>query len=290
MANFFNRKAKLVVGSPDAGGLEIIELRISFNVELSLVGFPSTATIQVYNLNKSNRNKIREEFTKIFLYAGYEENVSLIFSGDLINVTHEKQGPDWITNLFCGDAMKSINNSTVSKTLPPGQTTESIFNELVNEMEGVTKGVTEGLKDCITKKRSLLRGLVLSGNVKDWLDKLSENCGFDYSINNDVIETTVKDKPLSDDPIIEIRQDNGMIGSPELTEIGVKVKSLMIPQLKLGRQIEVKSISAKINVGNLVFRKIPATIGEGIYRADKIQHIGDTRGNDWFTNIEARKF
>lgn len=290
MADFFNREAKIMVGDPNIGGLEIIDLRISFNVELSLVGFPNVASIQVYNLNKSNRNKIKKEFTKIRLYAGYESNTSLIFIGDLVNVTHEKNGPDWITNLFCGDALKAINTSTVNKTLPPGQTTESIFNELVGEMEGITKGLTEGLKDCITKKRSLLRSLVLSGNVKEWLDKLAQNCGFDYSINNDVIETTVKNQPLNDDPILEIRQDNGMIGSPELTEVGVKVKSLLLPQLKLSRRIEVKSISAKINIGNLIFRKIPATIGEGVYRADKIQHVGDTRGNDWFTNIEARKF
>lgn len=290
MSSFFIREAKLVVGDPELGGLEITDLRISFTVELSLVGFPSTASMKVYNLSVSNRNKIKEEFTKIFLYAGYEGNVPLIFSGDIVNVTHEKQGPDWITNLFCGDAIKTINTSTINKTLPPGATTESIFDELVGQMQGVTKGVTEGLKDCLTKKRSLLRGLVLSGNVKDWLDKLSQNCGFDYSINNSIIETTVKNKPLNDEPPVIIKQDNGMIGSPELTEVGVKVKSLLLPEMKLGRKVEVQSISAKINVGNLIFRKVPATIGIGTYRADKITHTGDTRGNEWITEIEARDF
>ena len=81
-----------------------------------------------------------------------------------------------------------------------------------------------------------------------------------------------------------------MIGSPELTEVGVKVKSLMLPNLKLGRRIEIQSISAKINIGNLVFRKVPPTIGVGIYRIDKLQHVGDTHSNDWFTNIEGRNF
>jgi len=290
MAEFFDREASLIVGNPDEGGLNITDLRITFNVEMSLVGYPNMATIKVYNLNQTNRNKIKEEFTKIFLSAGYKGNTPLIFSGNIINVTHEKQGPDWITTLFCGDAIKSINSSTINKTLPPGQTTESIFDELVGQMTGVTKGVTEGLKDCLTKKRSLLRGIVLAGNVKDWLDKLAQNCGFDYSVNNDIIETTIKGKPLNDEPILEIRQDNGMIGSPELTEIGVKVKSLLIPHIKLGRRIEIKSISAKINIGNLIFRKIPPIIGTGAYRADKINHVGDTRSNDWFTNIEARKF
>jgi len=290
MAKFFMREVSLVVGDPETGGLEIKDLRFSFTIELSLVGYPNMGNIKVYNLKQSSRNKIKEEFTKIFLYAGYQGNTSLIFSGNIVNVTHEKSGPDWITTLFCGDALKSINQSTISKTLPPGATTESILDELVAGMDGVTKGVTEGLKDCLTKKRSLLRGLVLSGNIKDWLTKLSQNCGFDYSINNDVLETTVKGKPLNDEPVVIISQETGMIGSPELTEVGLKVKSLLLPQLKLGRRIEIKSISSKINIGNLIFRKVPPTLGVGVYRIDKITHVGDTRENDWFSEIEARNF
>lgn len=273
MSNFFNRKYKIIIGNEKDGGLEIVDLRVSFNVELSLVGYPNMAEIKIYNLNKQNRNKIKKEFTKIFLHAGYSDNLSLIFSGDIVNVTHEKKESDWITVLYCGDSIKTINSSIINKTLPAGQTTESIFNELVSNMKDVTKGVTDGLKDCMTKKMSLLRGLVLSGSVKEWLEKLSKNCGFDYSINNGVIETTSKDRPFSDEPALIIKQDNGMIGSPEVTEIGIKVKSLLLPNMKLGRKIEIKSI-----------------IGEGTYFAYKINHIGDTMNNDWFTKIEAKNF
>ena len=290
MTSFFLREAQLIVGEPGTGGLEITDLRFSFIVELSLVGFPNMATIKIYNLKKSNRNLIQEEFTKIFLYAGYQGNVPLLFSGNIVNVTHEKEGPDWITTLFCGDGIKTINESTINKTLPAGATTESLLDELIGQMDDVTKGVTEGLKDCLTGKRSLLRSIVLAGNVKDWLNKLSENCGFDYSINNDVLETTTKGKPLNDEPPVIITQANGMLGSPELTEVGLKVRSLLLPQLKLGRRIEIQSISSKINIGNLIFRKIPPTIGEGVYRIDKITHAGDTRENDWFTDIDGRNF
>ena len=290
MSNFFNRKYKIIIGNEKDGGLEIVDLRVSFNVELSLVGYPNMAEIKIYNLNKQNRNKIKKEFTKIFLNAGYSDNLSLIFSGDIVNVTHEKKEADWITVLYCGDTIKTINSSTINKTLPAGQTTESIFNELVSNMKDVTKGVTDGLKDCMTKKMSLLRGLVLSGSVKEWLDKLSKNCGFDYSINNGVIETTYKDRPFSDEPALIIEQNNGMIGSPEVTEIGIKVKSLLLPNIKLGRKIEIKSISAKINVGNMIYRKIPPIAGEGTYFAYKINHIGDTMSDDWFTQIEGKNF
>lgn len=91
-------------------------------------------------------------------------------------------------------------------------------------------------------------------------------------------------------PVIIINQNSGMIGSPERTDTGVNVKNLLLPDLKLGRRFEIKSINEKINIGNLFFRKIPPIKNAGVYRIDKINHKGDTHGNDWTTQIFGRNF
>ena len=72
---------------------------------------------------------------------------------------------------------KSITEqkATINKTLAAGATTEQIFNELVGSMEGVTKGITQGLSTCLSGKQSLLRGLQLTGNVKDWLKRIADD-------------------------------------------------------------------------------------------------------------------
>ncbi len=165
---FFGRQAKVIIKS-----LNIIDLRIKFNVEKSLVGYPNKANIQIYNLKSTSRQQIEEDGLKVELYAGYE-NPPLLFSGNIINALHEKQGVDWISTLYCGDAIKSINNATINKTLAPGATAENIFDELVGKMDGVTKGITKGLSKCVNGKQSLLRGLQLTGNVKDWLKKIAD--------------------------------------------------------------------------------------------------------------------
>ncbi|MCK5026674.1 MAG: hypothetical protein KAS15_08815, partial [Nanoarchaeota archaeon] len=152
------------------------------------------------------------------------------------------------------------------------------------------KGVTEGLENCLSGKKSLLRELQLSGNVRDWLDKISKDCGFDYSVNEGIIETTPTDLPISDVPPVIINQAGGMIGSPERTEIGINIKNILLPALKLGRTIKVEAISTQINIGNLFFRKIPPVRNEGIYRIDKLTHIGDNYDNPWETTIQARIF
>lgn len=164
----FGREVRVV-----ASDLNITDLRVKFVVEKSLVGYPNKANIKIINLKEASRNKIEEEGLEIELYAGYEVP-SLLFSGNVINVLHQKDGADWVSELFCGDAIKSINNSTINKTLSAGATTENIFDELVGSMDGVTKGITEGLSKCLSGKQSLLRGLQLTGNVKDWLKKIAD--------------------------------------------------------------------------------------------------------------------
>jgi len=282
----FNRKAKILIP-----GFEIIDLRINFKIEKSLVGYPNLGNIKIYNLSESSRNNIEEKGLQIQLYAGYEDNsIPLLFSGDIINVVHLKNGPDWISEIFAADGINILSTATINKTLPAGVDTGQIYDELVGQMQGISKGVTEGLQNCLSGKRSLLRELQLSGNIKDWLDKIATDCGFEYSINDGVIETTPTGFPLSDVPPVIINQGSGMIGSPERTEVGINVSHLLLPELKLARTIKVESISEKINVGNLFFRKVPPIRNKGIYRIDKLVHTGDTHDNPWLTQINARIF
>lgn len=284
MSNYFNRVIRLEIGE-----LVIEKLRVNFSVEKSLVGYPNLAKISVYNLSESSRNAVEKQYENISFAAGFNTPV-MLFKGRIVNVIHQKQSTEWITDLFCGDATKELNEATINKTLPPGANTEQIFGELVGQVEGLTKGITEGLKNCVSGKRSLLRSLQLSGSVKAWLDAIAEQCGFDYSINDGVIETTELNKPLTDlDPIV-INQANGMLGSPERTEVGINVRTLLNPNLKLARRIRIESISQKINIGNLFFRDIPLVRNQGVYRIDKLTHVGDTHDNTWESQIQARYF
>lgn len=284
----FDRQANIII--PDSN-IDVSGLRINFKIEKSLVGYPNLGNIKWYNLSENSRNQIEEKGLKIQLFAGYlDTGVPLLFDGDIINVVHLYAKPDWITEIFAADGVNILSQSTINKTLPAGVDTEQIYNELIGQMQGISKGVTEGLKNCLSGKRSLLRELQLSGNVKDWLDKISKDCGFEYSINDGVIETVPTGLPVSDEPPVVINQKSGMIGSPERTEIGVNVKNLLLPALKLGRTIRVEAISQRLNVGNLFFRKVPSVKNKGIYRIDKLIHIGDTHDNPWETQIQARVF
>lgn len=266
-------------------------LRVNFNIEKSLVGYPNLANIKIYNLSESKRNDIEKSDITIRVFAGYKDTgLPLLFSGDVINVIHRFIQPDWVSEIFCRDGGKVLDNAIINKAFPEGMTTENIANELLKEMDGISKGLTDGLKDCLTGKKSLLRAWQASGSIKSIWDELAKNCDFEWSINDGVFETVPKNIPADDVPPIIINQKSGMIGSPERTDIGVNVKNHLLPELKLGRTIKIKSISETINAGNLFFKKVPPIRNEGVYRIDKIVHIGDTHDNPWSTDISGRIF
>jgi len=286
MANLFLRAYRLFIGGED--GIETSELRISFEIEKSLVGFPNLGRIVVYNLSETNRNKIKDEYSEVILYAGYEGKEALLFKGELRNVNHQKIGVDWVTEIFAGDGAKALETSKINKSFVQGTTTDTLFKELVKQLPGVSTGSLDGIKECISKKRSILKTALMSGSVKEFLDLLADNCGFDYSVNDGTLDTVPKNKAIIDTDPYLINQGTGMIGSPEVTEIGAKVSTLLRPEIKTGRLMEITAISAKINVGNQFFREVTPTI-TGRFKIQKIKHIGDSRDGEWKTELEGVK-
>lgn len=274
----------------------ITDLRIQFRVEKSAAGYPQLAEFSIYNLNSNHRQLIEQEGIQIYYYVGYEDvGTSLLFEGKTRNVVHEYIKPDWITKIYAYNASSAINNSTINKTMPAGTTAEELVDELVKKMTGVTKGLTTGLlsssnESLAHKILESIRANSLSGTLKLLWADLSKKFSFDYVIDNNVIDIVPKNKPALDLPSIIINQASGMIGSPERTEIGVNVKTLLNPQAKLLRRFSIESTSTKISIGNQFYTKIPPVRNQGIYRINKLIHDGDTHADNWFTHFFGRNF
>jgi len=282
LPNYFGRQLKLTIDDD----FVIENLRVDFTVEKSLVGYASLAKITVYNLIKENRERIKDKGQQVKLYAGYDD-LPLLFSGDLVNVIHVYEKPDWKTEIYAGDKADILRRAVINKSLPADTTPQQLMDELVGAMDGVTKGIMDGLTNCLNNKRSLLRSIQLAGNVGDFLDELAKNCGFDYAIADGIIDTSPTESAISDVPVVLINQLTGMIGAPERTADGVEVKTFLNPALRLGRAIEIEAASNKINAGNLQFRDAPTPATEGQFKVIKMVHEGSLWSNKWETSISG---
>lgn len=278
MSRQYIRVAELTVGNASTG-LKITGLRIAFEITKDLQGYPNLAKIQIYNLSEDSRSQIQDEFENVILSVGYEGNVSTIFTGDIRNVQKIRQGVDIITEIYAGDGNRDFADSYFNKSFVAGTTVESIISEVKKELSTVTSGVVQGLDPTAQK----LFGSSFSGSVPEVMDQLGEENNFDWSIQDNKLDVIAKDSVV--DEIYVISSRTGMINSPTITEIGADVTTLLNPKVIPGRVIKVESVAPNFNLGNLNFRNVNKTLGEGQYKVIKVIHSGDTHSQLWQSSI-----
>jgi len=269
----YKRKYELIIGADS--GVKLSGLRVKFEVTKDLTGYPNLAKIQIFNLSKSTRARIKKEFDKVIFNAGYEDNVKLLFKGQIRNVTHLKQGVDIITTIFAHDGAKDFDTAKVNISFKEGTQVKQIVEHVIGTFKETAHGVIEGLDGLGDR----LQGVTLSGSSKDVMDQLAEENNFEWNITDEAINVIPKNETI--DKTFLITSATGMLGSPTLTEIGADVTMLLNPELIPNGKLKVESITQNISLGDLNFRNINKTIGEGLYKIQKITHTGDTHDNQW---------
>lgn len=269
----FNRSASLTVITKDKVGRQLVAkdfegLRIAFNIEKTSESLANQAKIKIFNLSPSSRAFVEERGQAIILKAGYapadlEPLVEVIFQGDVGKVTNSIEGPDWITSFEVGDGEKSLTEKSYQKTFRSGASAETIMREIAASM-GLAVGTIKGIKDKAYKS-----GVTLSGSAKDLLDQLTGETGVEWSVQDEEIQILPKTEGTNDEVIV-VSASSGMINAPIKRADGIDVVSLINPQFRPGRRIQIESKNLN-----------------GIYRIRKLTFDGDTRDGDWKAKLEC---
>lgn len=247
------------------------DLKISFEVEKTLTGDPNEAVIRVWNLNDSSRNTISEELAEITLEAGYlfELSRGVIFTGFVRDVIHERIGNDIVTTIEAGDGDKAARKSYISKTFSVGTQIIDVVKSIQSEMEGVNLGEVT-LPDGVT---SITRPVSFMAPPQRCLNELGRSYGFYWSVQNGALEVIPGEGFLPD--TVDVTPTTGMIGVPSITDSGVIVKSLLNPQIRPNRKINIRSETTD-RAG-----------ASGEYRVSSVAYFGDNRDGDFACEIEA---
>lgn len=287
------RKASLVVGD-DGDALDLSELRFRFAIRRGDIQTPNTADIRVYNLAPNTSQRIQKEFTRVVLQAGYDGNFGLIFDGTIKQVRRGRETPtDTYLDITAADGDQAYNFAVSAISLAAGQTSPK------NTVEQIIKGMAahgcqQGYIPETVPDQPLPRGKVIFGMSRDALRRLAENTETTWSIQDgkvDLIPLTGA-KPSADIPVIT--SATGMIGLPEQTQNGIRIRTLLNPNLKIGQVVKIDNQSIQkmrfgLGVDNQAqnqFNSLAAkTDDDGFYYVMLAEHSGDTRGNDWYTNL-----
>lgn len=287
------RQVNLVV-SANGQGLDLSNMHIIFRTFAPDASAPPTAYIRVYNLAKATVSQIQSEFQKVTLQAGYANgDVGIIFSGTIIQTKNgaEKNVINSYLDIMASDLDLFYTGTVVNKTLKAGSSKQDQLDSIFQAAQsaGATKGY---IPDSLQTGGILPRGKVQFGMGRDLLSDLSDTSNVSWSIQDGKINLIPYTGYLPGEAVV-LNSQTGLIGVPEATENGIEVKCLLDAKIKAGTRIQLNNqdiTTTNVNQQGLfpVYGSqtyIANLNANGIYKVLVVEHEGDTRGNNYYSNL-----
>lgn len=296
MARQWIRKCSLVVSDNTGKAIELSSLRVNFNVRHAIIETPNTLVARVYNLNSTTRQKVENEFTKVTLTAGYEGNFGKIFDGTIKQIFRGRESAvDDYLDIFAADADLAHNWGVINRTLSAGYSKDQIYDAIAGSISkfDVQPGTAP---DELKNTPQAPRGRVLWGMTRDEARRLAEDHHMSWNINNSELSflPLTAYKPGTE---AVISSQTGMIGIPQQTQDGIQVTCLLNPSIGAGTRIKIQNSPGRgspiaqftrpgvIGLDYTSIQVPPSTDANGEYKVLYIDHIGETRGNPWYSHI-----
>lgn len=245
------------------------EIGIGYPYTLMLetdLGFHSSnkGIFQIYNLPRDLHAKLWKDktnesvFIKMEVYAGYNDNMPLIFSGFVVQGDTERTSgsTEFVTTIQAEEGQQEYSNLFVNYTFMKDTEFRDIVNTFLSESNGVYTGYISPTIPKLKRARTfigqpmyLLRQEYAGMNIfieKGRLNVLNEN------------EVIPADIPV-------ITADSGLLGSPRNMDGTIILETIFEPGLKSGQAIQVLSDS-------LPFMN-------QFYRIEAIKHKGTISGS-----------
>lgn len=210
--------------------------------------------VQISNMTRANRDFLLTEASpfngnktpkRIIVEAGRKSTgVHKLFEGDITQVT-PTQPPDISLTIKAKTSQFAKGSLVVNSK--DGLTDLSVI------AADVAKSMDLSLTFEATEKK--IGSYSYSGPKLQQLEKLAEAGNVDAFIDGKILVVKDRNVPLQN-VVHELSADSGMIGIPEITEQGVKVKYLLDPQSRTGGQLTVRSKLNPAASGNYTIFKL----------------------------------
>lgn len=288
----FGYAAKLIVAnSALGGGLDLAQLKFSFNIRSADNEIPNTATIRVINLSEDTANKIINEYDSISLEAGYESTgTGIIFAGTITQFRKGKESNvETFLEIDAADSDIGYTFGLVNKSLVAGSNPADAL-QLCAKAMGVT--VDEDAIALAQTGGIYPRGKVLFGLARAQVRNIAATLNARWSIQNGKL-ILIREAGYLPGDVIVLNSATGLIGIPEATTDGIYVRTLLNPRIRVGQRIQInnKDINQQIITKHFIESRqtppLPAYVpkGDGIYRVLVAEYVGDSRSNDWYTDL-----
>jgi hypothetical protein len=275
LTELFLRKAVVTIGpagsesTVGAAGTSFDGFRVAFEIDKTSESSPNPGKISIYNLQKSSRASL-EQGQVCFLEAGYtglggsDPVVARIYTGDVRWFHTERNGPDLVTTMECGDAEVALRGVHVEQAFGPGTTAAQVISYLTGQL-GLSIGtIVPAVKGVFQ------HGISISGLASDALDHVTEMAGLEWHVTDGEVNVLEPNVPTDDTPIL-VAASTGLIGYPSKNQQDIVFfKSLLNPHLRPGVPVLLNSETYS-----------------GLVRCRLCKFRGDTHGGEFSVSVEA---
>lgn len=286
----FGRSIRIEFQGVDIPDVE--KLRVVFEVDKNNGLQFNHANIIIFNMLPVNRAKIArpyplgfpmvEPIIKVLLYAGYEGREVLLVAGDVLSATNEKNGPEWITKIEIYSGLNDSTKADTAVSFSAPTSAKVISDQLLSKLGIDVTYTPEALQELQNQRPNDFSTI---GLAADEAATFLARYGLAFTIEESGQGLVyVDERPRNPDAgktkDNTFSPTNGLLGTPKITRTGIDLKSLLRPKLKLFERIFVESETTK---GSL--QANPDYSPD--YHIIGLKHVGDNRGNDWFTELEC---
>jgi hypothetical protein len=272
----------------------VTELRVVFDVDKADGQQMNHATILIYNMSPKARSalarpmplgedlrpRLIDSFMFVRLFAGYDDNPMHIYTGDVLWCHNNRSGADWITQMEC---YTGLSRASVPAQVSFKETTEArVILESILAPMGISVKYTPDAATQIAGKT--VPNYSSSGIAFREADEFVRRYGLAFKLEEEN-QGLVYDPNSARDPNEQKGGGNtfsptsGLVNTPRITSAGIELRALLRPNVGLFQRIFVESETVR---GTL---SAPAYSPE--YYISHLRHVGDTHGDEWFTEIEA---
>lgn len=318
---YFGRAWKISITKADADGnpfgTEYIvsnrnwdneALRVQFSIEQVSLAARWYADIVIYNLSGENM-QIFKKNDFITVLAGYQKTFSAqnstIWKGRVFQCILDRE--DVVNSkltLHCVFGLLEDESIFVTATVASPATQLDAVNLIASK----ASLVIQNIDTATLSAKKLPRAQVFAGRASTLLGQIASGAGLEYWLGPNGINMVQMVPPgntpdyvfgpsippdLSAPANIPLNYTPTLIGTPEMTQEGATFRVLLDARLTL---------RSRVAINNAITRLIKQYIGQNrnlqlnaegqldkdqTYVIARIQHIGDTRGNIWYSDVTA---
>lgn len=317
------RKYKITVALPAGNGQQTViniassdqeprALRVRFFIEQLAWRVYWYADIEIYNLDQVTTQLLlgqQMQSLEVTVQAGYQQGAfGTIWSGPVYQALFDRENAtDFKITLHCILGLTELSRNFTDQTFASEITQTEMLQQIA--AQAFTRIPVDKVSSDL-KSVKLPRGKTVFGNPTKYFDQIAEDNNMawwlgktglamgtpDEDIDLNIPPSLTFAPPILPEPNLAGGQSvpsNGIIvGTPVQTQYGVSFRALLNPAVQVQKPLlAVKIDNTQIRRQKLVIgdnaAKLTFLDQDGTYIVGGTRFIGDTRGNDWYVEIDG---